>query len=180
MNRQSFTDANGYEVTIGTLVEYQDKRFAEVTDLTQDGDVSLLFLDGERMQTKWRTVARLPTDIASQIDAARSNRNPAGKVAGYTAQPDAKVALVNEFKVDEERLLRKLDALEKGQTFRFMNADTGLPELPGAGHMTYVEEKGVDADKRWLAVARTHFQEGFMALNRAVFQPQRIKLPEDE
>jgi len=35
-------------------------------------------------------------------------------------------------------------------------------------------------DPRWLAIARTHFQEGFMALNRAVFQPTRIKLPEDD
>lgn len=34
-------------------------------------------------------------------------------------------------------------------------------------------------DQRWIAIARTHFQEGFMALNRAVFQPQRIELPED-
>lgn len=29
-----------------------------------------------------------------------------------------------------------------------------------------------DVDMRWMAVARTHFQEGFMALNRAVFQPE--------
>lgn len=37
-------------------------------------------------------------------------------VAGYTDQSDAKVALVNEFKQDEERLLRKLDAIrERGQ-----------------------------------------------------------------
>ena len=35
-------------------------------------------------------------------------------------------------------------------------------------------------DKRWLAIAQTHFNEGFMALARAVFQPQRIKLPEDK
>lgn len=72
-------------------------------------------------------------------------------VAGYTTQTDAKVAKVNEFKQDEERLLRKIDAMMAGDEF----------------------------DKRWAAVARTHFQEGFMALNRAVFQPQRITLPED-
>lgn len=29
-----------------------------------------------------------------------------------------------------------------------------------------------NVDKRWVAVARTHFQQGFMALNRAVFQPE--------
>jgi hypothetical protein len=77
-------------------------------------------------------------------------------VAGYQPQSDAKVALVNEFKQDEERLLRKLDAL--------VNRDPDTVIRP---------------DQRWLAIARTHFQEGFMALNRAVFQPQRIKVPED-
>ncbi len=79
--------------------------------------------------------------------------NPAGKVAGYTLQSDAKVDRVNEYKADEERLLRKLDLL--------------------------FTDSPIMADPRWIAVARTHFQEGFMALNRAVFQPQRIKLPED-
>ena len=77
-------------------------------------------------------------------------------VHGYQPQSDAKVALVNEFKQDEERLLRKLD---------------GVYDTTEAGMPTY--------DRRWVAVARTHFQEGFMALNRAVFQPQRISLPED-
>jgi len=28
-----------------------------------------------------------------------------------------------------------------------------------------------DVDGRWVTIARTHFQEGFMALNRAVFKP---------
>jgi len=27
-------------------------------------------------------------------------------------------------------------------------------------------------DERWLEIARTHFQQGFTALNRAVFQPE--------
>lgn len=83
-------------------------------------------------------------------------------VAGYTDQSDAKVALVNEFKADEERLLRKLDRFTPGETFDL--------EGPNVGQL----------DPRWLAIARTHFQEGFLALNRAVFRPQRIRLPEDE
>lgn len=45
--------------------------------------------------------------------------------------------------------------------------------LPVAGYTP-------QSDAKVALVARTHFQEGFMALNRAVFQPQRIKLPEDE
>lgn len=77
-------------------------------------------------------------------------------VAGYAPQSDEKVQLANGFKQDEERLLRKVEAL---------NARTD------SDHGGY--------DHRFLAIAKTHFQEGFMALNRAVFQPQRIKLPED-
>lgn len=81
-------------------------------------------------------------------------------VAGYQPQTEAKVAKVNEFKVDEERLLRKIEAL-------------GVRIAPPG------VQEGFDVDNRWLAIARTHFQEGFMALNRAVFQPTRIALPED-
>ena len=88
------------------------------------------------------------------------------KVHGYQPQSDAKVALVNRFKEMEERLLRELDAMY-GQMVP--NPD---PNHPAAEVAKY--------DMRWAAVARTHFQEGFMALNRAVFQPQRIKLPEDD
>ena len=36
-----------------------------------------------------------------------------------------------------------------------------------------------DCDPRWVAIARTHFEQGFMAMNRAIFQPSRITLPED-
>lgn len=86
-------------------------------------------------------------------------------VAGYTAQSDEKVALVNSFKADEERLLRKLDHL-LGQQGNVSPRD--------------VHDGKAMVDPRWIAIARTHFQEGFMALNRAVFQPQRIRLPEDD
>jgi hypothetical protein len=34
-------------------------------------------------------------------------------------------------------------------------------------------------DGYWLGVARVYLELGFMAMNRAVFQPQRAKLPED-
>lgn len=73
-------------------------------------------------------------------------------VAGYTAQSKTAVDMVNEHKIFEEQLLRRLDAL----------ADTKL------------------CDPRWLAIARTELEKAFMSLNRAVFKPQRIKLPGDE
>lgn len=93
------------------------------------------------------------------------NQNPAGKVAGYTAQPDAKVALVNEFKTDEERLLRKLDALDRDYARNI--GEHGV-------------ERIADMDLHSLYMAKDHFRIAFMLLNRAVFQPQRISLPEDE
>jgi GrpB-like predicted nucleotidyltransferase (UPF0157 family) len=73
-------------------------------------------------------------------------------VAGYRSQSEDKIALVNENKKAEERFLRFLDAL------------AGSPEI----------------DQRWLAVGRTHIEQGFMALNRAIFQPERVKLDGDE
>lgn len=77
-------------------------------------------------------------------------------VSGYQPQSDHNVELVNHFKELEERLLREIDAMRDspGTTPRY--------------------------DQRFLSIAQTHFQEGFMSLNRAVFQPQRIRLPDDE
>lgn len=34
-----------------------------------------------------------------------------------------------------------------------------------------INRPAADADKRWAAIARTHLQEGFMALTRAVAKP---------
>lgn len=69
-------------------------------------------------------------------------------VSGYTAQSEANVALVNQNKRLEEQVLRQLDLM----------ADN--PEV----------------DQRWLAIARTHIEQGFMACNRAVFKPKRTQL----
>lgn len=87
-------------------------------------------------------------------------------VAGYQPQSPEKVALVNEFKADEERLLRKIDNLMKQRR----------PGTVGEGNEPIMVPV---YDLRWAAIARTHFEQGFMALNRSVFQPQRIDLPED-
>ena len=73
-------------------------------------------------------------------------------VAGYTPQSNDAVTTVNRNKQAEERVLRLLDE---------------LAATPGV-------------DPRWFAVGRTHIEQGFMAINRAVFRPTRIRLPEDE
>lgn len=77
-------------------------------------------------------------------------------VAGYKpTQPPEAIAAVNIFKELEERTLRAMEALGDGP------------------HPT------VKHDPRMLAVGRTQLQIAFMAINRAVFQPGRVKLPED-
>jgi hypothetical protein len=68
-------------------------------------------------------------------------------VAGYVPQTSHAVALVNDNKQLEEKCLRVLDDLAEN------------PEV----------------DLRWLAIARTHLQEGWMAANRAIFKPERLK-----
>lgn len=79
-------------------------------------------------------------------------------VKGYKpTQPPEAIAAVNAFKELEERVLRRIDALEDG---------------PAMG-------RGPSVDRRWLAIGRTQLQQAFMALARAVFQPERIGLPED-
>lgn len=69
-------------------------------------------------------------------------------VHGYRPQSTNAVEIVNYNKQVEERLLRMIET------------------LVASG----------DADKRWLAVAKTFFEEGFMAINRAVFKPGRVEL----
>lgn len=69
-------------------------------------------------------------------------------VAGYRPQNAARVDIVNANKAAEERVLRILDGFK------------GDPDI----------------DQRWLAIGRTSIEQGFMAVNRAVFQPGRVKL----
>ena len=67
-------------------------------------------------------------------------------VAGYTTQSADKVGEVNINKQLEETALKRLDDLK---------ADASI-------------------DQRWLAIGRTHIEEAFMAINRAIFKPQRL------
>ena len=72
-------------------------------------------------------------------------------VSGYQKQSQAAVDLVNANKEAEEQILRDLDNLALS------------PEV----------------DKRWLAIGRTNIEQGFMAINRAIFKPVRVALPGD-
>lgn len=74
-------------------------------------------------------------------------------VSGYKPQNTQAVNAVNQNKAIEEKVLRILDELK------------GDPNLR--------------VDQRWLAVGRTHIEEGFMAINRSIFKPGRVALPGD-
>ena len=74
-------------------------------------------------------------------------------VQGYkTHQTTDNIVKVNRNKMEEEKILRILDNLKEDPT----------------------------VDQRWLAIGRTQIEKGFMSVNRAVFQPERLRLPEDD
>lgn len=100
---------------------------------------------------------------------------PGLPVAGYRPQSDAAIALVNEFKILEERLYR---AIEKAEAVG--RSSYGVEGLPNSDRRDPMQGYPVRGRAPWVDRAVWHFAEGFMALNRAVFQPARVKLPEDE
>lgn len=67
-------------------------------------------------------------------------------VAGYTTQSADKVGEVNINKQLEETILKRLDDLKTDGS----------------------------VDQRWLAIGRTGIEQAFMAINRAIFKPQRL------
>lgn len=69
-------------------------------------------------------------------------------VAGYRPQQQDAIDRVNHNKRLEEELLRVLD------TYKQMS----------------------EVDQRWLAVGRTEIEAAFMAINRAIFKPERVRL----
>ena len=77
-------------------------------------------------------------------------------VQGYKPQSQTNVDLVNENKQLEELCLRQIDKL---------NA------MVDANPQTF--------NGRWLNIGKTHLEQAWMAINRAVFQPARAKLPGD-
>lgn len=74
-------------------------------------------------------------------------------VSGYVDQTQSAVDLVNTNKQIEEVILRRMDELAK---------------LPAG-----------TVDGRHFALARTNIEQGFMWLNRSIFQPSRVSLPDD-
>jgi hypothetical protein len=82
-------------------------------------------------------------------------------VKGYTSQNDGNVLLANEGKELEERVLRYLEKVDRNVVVMSMTN----------------EEQG--DRRRCIALAKTNTQDAFMWAIRGIFNPQRIKLPED-
>lgn len=74
-------------------------------------------------------------------------------VPGYRNISPAAHRQVTMNKETEERLLRVMEALKANED--------------------------IDPDPRWMSIARTHLDQAWMAFNRAIFKPDRVKLPED-
>jgi hypothetical protein len=94
----------------------------------------------------------MPTDdgkllVVDLTQEPRMTQHQGLPVHGYVPQSDHAIALVNENKNMEERMLCILDEL----------ADD--PKV----------------DMRWLAIGRTHLEMAFMAINRSIFRPKRPK-----
>lgn len=99
------------------------------------------------------------TSVVSGLsDTPVEEATPGLPIPGYQSQTTAAINQVTTHKQLEEAILRVIDEL-------------GDQHVPADQHL--------DADKRWLAIARTNIEQGFMALNRSVFKPARVILPTD-
>ena len=70
------------------------------------------------------------------------------QIAGYRELNASEIAAMNEIKAAAERVGVMVE---------------GMASVAGADRAGY--------DARWISIARTHLQEGFMALTRAVAKP---------
>jgi hypothetical protein len=73
-------------------------------------------------------------------------------IPGYVPQNPRAISKVSFHKELEEHVLQAMDTMKDPSVY----------------------------DQRWLAIAKTHIEQGFMALNRAVFKPTRVILSGDK
>ena len=96
------------------------------------------------------------------------------KITGYRQLSEADAELMNSFKSDLGSYLVTAVSMAmqhvRKQRMVLMSLPTDTQEQFEAKR---VELKRIEAaqPERWIAIANTHFQEGLMALTRAVAQP---------
>lgn len=116
------------------------------------GGYYVMYADG---YTSWSPAEAFEQGYAELTHDPKDGALP---VAGYKPQTTEKVDMVNVNKELEERTLRQLDHLQS---------------------MTYLGAKPVHVDINWLFEGRRYIELGFMMVNRAIFQPERVTLPDD-
>lgn len=72
------------------------------------------------------------------------------KITGYRDLSEAEIALINEGKALSETVGVFMEKLEKSD---------------------FAQTREQEPDRRWLAIARTDLQKGFMALIRSIAKP---------
>lgn len=89
-------------------------------------------------------------------------------IKGYRDLSQQEIDLINKIKICEAQVLELLP--EIGQHLRLQRHGCSYEED------TRIIDAGPD---RWLSVGRTHIEQGFMALVRAVAQPMPPRLEKD-
>ncbi|OCP21928.1 MULTISPECIES: hypothetical protein [unclassified Ensifer] len=108
-------------------------------------------------ETHWTALTDGAGTTTLTIDPSKlvAHRIQGLPVAGYEPEVDAwKVEMVNENKILEERVLRRVDE-------HVRNRDSQ------------------EIDQASVQIARRHVEDAFYRLNRAIMHPKRIALPED-
>lgn len=98
-----------------------------------------------------------------EAGAARTTEQPA--ITGYRVLTSAEIELINTLKALEEQALRALDSVEG--MFKFQQQ-----MLAGAPDPSELVAWQRANPGRWLALARTHVQLGFMCAVRSVARPR--------
>src|ERR1700749_2207727 len=140
MSPKAFEDANGRTVAIGDFVQYEKRpgAVAEVTEIHQDGEVTIKWRNLESETVKWVRVAKLPDEQQDALHASlippvdeRLKREPFWMVYGERqgaprATHRSKAAAV----VEAQRLARAAP----GTGFFVLEAVAGyiISEPPGA------------------------------------------------
>ena len=85
------------------------------------------------------------------------------KIEGYRELDEAEIDAMNHAKQFEARILQ------------WMHEELEAPRWPpgtvNADKQAPPDARTVKADQRWLAIAKTQLQQGFMALGRSIARP---------
>lgn len=134
-----------------------------------------------------------PPATQPATEAAAETAPGSAAVPGYQPVTDGKLQRVNVTKILEERVLRVIDTLltefqnEVGDIAKEQAEfqDMGYKRMSVFSQKEKIAELAgrmaeVQGALRWLALGKTDVEKGFMAINRSIFRPARVGLPEDK